>query len=187
MTTVLELESQRADEVSDWIKAKGTPIISFAIWERKGDTSKALDWERERREGPDKANCAKSVLDKERLELDFPGGRRDAPFGRKEACEKSLEEADRDFSTFLSSDRLQMELVCTYPCFQRRGAASTLVQWGVRKAIQEEVKFITAAASPCGLGLYKKNGFRYLKERKSRKVEHEGEATVYKLVVKKIP
>jgi hypothetical protein len=47
---VLELESQRADTTSNWVKVKGTPIISFAIWERKGDSEGALKWERERTE-----------------------------------------------------------------------------------------------------------------------------------------
>jgi hypothetical protein len=54
---VLELESQREDETGEWTAAKGTPIISFAIWERKGDSTKALEWVEERRVEGGGVNC----------------------------------------------------------------------------------------------------------------------------------
>jgi hypothetical protein len=53
---VLELKSQRADKTCEWVSAQGTPIISFAIFERIGDSNKALEWEYKRMTGPKGVN-----------------------------------------------------------------------------------------------------------------------------------
>jgi hypothetical protein len=84
-----------------------------------------------------------------------------------------------------------MELICTYPCYQRRGAASQLVQWGLKRAIKDELKFVTAAASFCGEQLYqsKENGFCYLEghERRVVKAENDDEETEYAQMVWRNP
>ncbi|KAI9765910.1 MAG: hypothetical protein M1840_007051 [Geoglossum simile] len=181
---VLELESQRADTTGSWVEAKGSPIISFAIWERKGNSEGALKWESERKEECG-VNHSLSVINDVHLKHDFPGLRRDTTPERFNACKASLQQTDDDFSAILSPDRLQMELICTYPCYQRRGAASQLVQWGLQRAIEDELRFVTAAASFCGKGLYQKNGFRYLEghQRRVVKVENEDDETDYALMV----
>jgi hypothetical protein len=102
-----------------------------------------------------------SVLIAELLRQGFPSGRRDVSTARQEACTASLRRADEIFDG-ISRDRLQMELVCTGPDFQRYGAASKLVRWGMNKAITEEAKIISVAASPCGQILYQKHKFNVL-------------------------
>ncbi|KAI9782841.1 MAG: hypothetical protein M1839_004592 [Geoglossum umbratile] len=181
---VVELDSQRADKTCEWVKVRGSPIISFAIWDRKGNSEGALKWE-EGRLKECHENRALSVVNNVCFRRDFPNPRRDAHPKRYAACTASLEQTDKDFSASLSPDRLQMELVCTYPCYQRRGAASQLVQWGLERAHEEKLKFASAAASICGERLYQKNGFGYLKGHKRRviKVDDEDDETNYALMV----
>ncbi|KAI9869034.1 MAG: hypothetical protein M1813_002857 [Trichoglossum hirsutum] len=80
----------------------------------------------------------------------------------QEACTASLQHANTIFDD-ISQDRLQMELVCTDPDFQRHGAASKLVQWGMNRAIAEKVNIISVAASSCGQILYQKHKFSVIR------------------------
>ncbi|KAI9778686.1 MAG: hypothetical protein M1839_007917 [Geoglossum umbratile] len=160
-------------------RAGKSQTISFAIWERKGYSDSAIKWESERR-AQTAANHAISVLSTEQLLREFPSGRRDVSAARQKACTASLQLADESFDD-ISRDRLQLELICTDPDFQHHGAASKLVQWGLNKAITEEAKIVSVAASLHGQPLYKKLEFSVI-ERKTIQVEGEKETTEYAMM-----
>ncbi|KAI9773384.1 MAG: hypothetical protein M1840_007599 [Geoglossum simile] len=166
---VLEL----ADETGERVGKSQT--ISFAIWERKGSSDSAIKWESERRGQIAIDDIISPII------TEWSGSRRDVSTARQEACIASLQYTDDTFDV-ISQDRLQIELICTDPNFQRCGAASKLVQWGKDKATMERAKAVSVAASSLGQILYRKHSFSIIKWH-SIQVKGEEEMTNFAMMI----
>lgn len=56
-----------------------------------------------------------------------------------------------------------LQILVTTPAHRRRGAASQLVEWGIKRADECGLKSVLMA-SEAGLGVYLKHGFKVVKE-----------------------
>ncbi|KAI9765909.1 MAG: hypothetical protein M1840_007050 [Geoglossum simile] len=131
--------------------------IAFGIWERKGNDGMA-GLRRGRREGGEAWNFYRTSF--QNLLSTRP--RPDAPPARLSACDATLSAVTQQFDVGWPS-RFQLELICTHRDYQRRGAGSTILQWGLHEAGRDGVP-ATVAASPMGEKLYVKYGFEYIRE-----------------------
>ncbi|KAK3686250.1 acyl-CoA N-acyltransferase [Podospora appendiculata] len=69
---------------------------------------------------------------------------------------------DEGFAKYFSkhgSDQIHLWLLCTRPAFRRRGAGTSLCQWGLDYAARAGVRHATVLASPMGKQLYEEVGF----------------------------
>lgn len=85
--------------------------------------------------------------------------RRDASTPRMKAFRASVgANKKKTFDSTYGEQQLNLMVLATRPDYQRRGAGSALVQWGMKKA-KEEGLTVTLFSSPQGHGLYSKLGF----------------------------
>jgi len=75
---------------------------------------------------------------------------------RRQALEVEKENAE-------CSSRLDLVTLAISPAYQRRGVGGLLMNWGLEKAREERVP-VVLEATPNGLGLYLKKGFREIGE-----------------------
>ena len=85
--------------------------------------------------------------------------RRDASAPRMNAFRASIGVNKKmTFDAVYGEQQLNLMVLATRPDYQRRGAGSALVKWGMKKA-KDEGLTVTLFSSPQGYGLYKKLGF----------------------------
>jgi len=83
-------------------------------------------------------------------------GRRD----RMNVFRQKCAESKRDlFDARYSRGHMFLRILLCHPDYQRRGAGSALTSWGIEEGLRLGLN-TTVFASPMGLGLYKKLGFR---------------------------
>jgi len=70
-------------------------------------------------------------------------------------------EVEKEIAGFPS--RLDLATLAISPAYQRRGVGGLLIDWGLEKAREEGVP-VVLEATPNGLGLYLKKGFREIGE-----------------------
>jgi len=68
----------------------------------------------------------------------------------------------QDFDEVFGNAQIYLLLLATHPDYQRRGAASMLVQWGVDVAKKEDLE-VTVMADPSAEGFYDHMGFEHVK------------------------
>lgn len=77
-----------------------------------------------------------------------------------------VEAREKYFADFVQ-DRIHLHFLATLPDYRRRGCASTLVRWGMDRAIDDQVP-LTLIAGPLGFPLYKSLGFQVLGRQKAQ-------------------
>lgn len=96
-------------------------------------------------------------------------GHKDRMDAFKSACARN--KASFFDATYGKRGHVMLKILLCHPDYQRRGAGRALTEWGIREARRLGL-YTTVFASPMGLGLYKKLGF---KEKGRFKVQLEGD------------
>ncbi|PMD45735.1 hypothetical protein L207DRAFT_420211 [Hyaloscypha variabilis F] len=87
--------------------------------------------------------------------------RRDASPVRMQQFRKTISKAKEEwFDNRFGESQMCLTTLATHPEYMRRGAGSALCEWGIRKAVAENLKAVTLFSSPMGKRLYTKLGFR---------------------------
>jgi len=81
------------------------------------------------------------------------------PYRLKEWRSKLIQAQKQFFDDVYGEAQLHLVILSTHPDYQRRGAGTTLIEWGKEKARAENLT-IVVTATPMGGPLYKKLGFR---------------------------
>ncbi|KAI0105091.1 acyl-CoA N-acyltransferase [Nemania sp. FL0031] len=90
--------------------------------------------------------------------------RRDVNLARKQAFRANiLANKKRLFDEPYHDQQLYLGTLMCHPDYQRRGAGTRLVEWGITKARAEDL-IVTLFASPWGYSLYRRLGFDYAGE-----------------------
>lgn len=69
----------------------------------------------------------------------------------------------RNLPTFAYHVLPDLQILVTLPEYRRRGAGSQLIEWGTKRADERGLKCVLMA-SPSGLGVYLKHGFKIVRE-----------------------
>ncbi|KAK6336115.1 hypothetical protein TWF696_001683 [Orbilia brochopaga] len=135
--------------------------------EDDGDGEEAEDDEEERpRKGIAKRQISSNIsrpegtvstLQDYSLTQHHPDGRRDADYRRWTALKMGMKAVDAEFFACYQNF-WELELLATHRKYRRQGAATMLIEWGIRLADEEGVP-CCVLSSVMGKPLYESNGF----------------------------
>ncbi|KAA8899948.1 hypothetical protein FN846DRAFT_920917 [Sphaerosporella brunnea] len=132
-------------------------IISFALWERNGNTRAAKRRVRKRNSLNNRLHNGLTHAENWLISRRYT--RRDADFARLEAFGNVMEDIHRQYWEKKYANNFRLDLLCTIREHRRKGAGTMLTQWGMDQAKREDAN-VGVESSPMGLPLYEHLGFK---------------------------
>ncbi|EGX49492.1 hypothetical protein TWF569_010720 [Orbilia oligospora] len=159
----LVVELDEADKFRD----KGDPIgtlVSFVVWKRTGEDEHAKRRRSLKAGILNMLDRTVNTLQDYSMTQHYPEGRRDADYRRWAVLKKGVKAVDATYFTRYQNF-WELELLATHRKYRRHGAATMLVEWGIRLADEEGVP-CCVISSPMGKPVYENSGFVLASEEK---------------------
>ncbi|KAK6336116.1 hypothetical protein TWF696_001683 [Orbilia brochopaga] len=145
---------------TDKFRTKEDPVgtlVSFIAWRRVGEDEHAKRRRSLKSGVLNMLDRTVSTLQDYSLTQHHPDGRRDADYRRWTALKMGMKAVDAEFFACYQNF-WELELLATHRKYRRQGAATMLIEWGIRLADEEGVP-CCVLSSVMGKPLYESNGF----------------------------
>ncbi|KAA8914879.1 hypothetical protein FN846DRAFT_915541 [Sphaerosporella brunnea] len=156
-------------------KPMAETIISFALWERNGNTRAARKWVRERKTLNNRLHNLLTHAENWLISKRYQ--RRDADFARLEVFGKAMDDIHKKYWEHQYANNFRLDLLCTIPAHRRKGAGMMLTLWGMNLAKLAGAS-VGVESSPMGLYLYERLGFKLQEVRRVRVDQDDEELLV---------